>query len=196
MMRRIVMVGVVLAVLLVANSVPASAKAVAPGTWAAKFCTTLQSWNAKLDSDGAKADQALSGGVSNLKAARSELQSFLTKSVANTKHAVATLQAAGTPKVPNGSKISARFIDAYKSAQNLFASAATTAGSMSTSNLSKFEATAQKITASLQKGGNDVQSSFESVQSLDTGGALSGVFQSTPACAFLNGSNSATTTTG
>ena len=50
MMRRLVVVGVIV-VSLVAVAVPASAKTVAPGAWASKFCTDLQSWNAKLNSD-------------------------------------------------------------------------------------------------------------------------------------------------
>jgi hypothetical protein len=86
-----------------------------------------------------------------------------------------------------------------QSAENQFASAATTARSLSTSNLSNFEATSQKITASLNKGGAAIDKSFSDVANLDTGGVLSHALQATPSCAFLQGASSAggsTTSTG
>jgi hypothetical protein len=194
MSRKLVFVVCLAALLFVVFVVPAWAATVAPNTWARKFCSTLDSFEQKLNRDGAAADAALSSQATDLKAAKSQLVSFMNKSVANAKHAVQELQRAGTPKIPNGNKIATTFVNALKSAQSLYASAATTAGSLSTSNLAKFETTAQKITASLRKGGERLSGTFRNEPTIDAGGAFRRVLQATPACAFLKGTTSTTTT--
>ena len=106
-----------------------------------------------------------------------------------------SLQKAGAPDTPNGTKIAARFVSGLQSAQKFFASAASKARTLSTTNLSKFESTTKGITSSLNKGGDAVTASFNQVASLDTGGKLSVVLQAEPACAFLGGDNGSTPTT-
>jgi hypothetical protein len=195
--RRIVVVvcTVVLATGLVATT--ASANTIPAGSWAPKFCSTLQSWQQKLNSDGNAAQSALSGNVSDLKGAKAQLVTFLDRSVANTKNAVKSLQKAGAPDTANGTKIAAQLVAGMQSAQKLFASAGSTARTLSTTNLSKFESTAKRITTSLNKGGDAVTASFNGVAKLDPGAQLSTALQAEPACAFLSsGSGPTTTTTG
>jgi hypothetical protein len=185
MFGRLTLLGCLAVALFVATATPASAATVAPTEWAPKFCSTLESFGQKLQSDGDTAEAALSGQVTNLKAAKSQLVSFLHKSVTNAKHALQGLQKAGTPNTANGVKIAAKFASALRTAQGLFASAASTAGSLSTTNLSKFEATSTKITAALNKGGDAIAKSFGDIATLDTDGSLRQAMQASPACAFL-----------
>ncbi len=194
MCRKLVMVACLSVAMVLTSVVPASAASVAPSTWAPKFCSTLDSFQQKLQSDGSAADKALSGQATDLKAAKAQLVAFLNKAVTNTKRAVQQLQKAGTPKTPNGAKIAAKFVSALQSAQSLFASAATTAASLSTTKLSKFESTSQRITAALNRGGTAIDKSFTDVKALDTSGVLTQTLQNAPACAFLNGTGSTTTT--
>jgi hypothetical protein len=196
MTRKVVFVACLAMAVVFVTAVPTSAASVAPTVWAPKFCMTIQSFQQKLNSDGAAADKALSGEVTDLKAAKSELVSFLNKSVSNAKHAVQQLQRAGTPKTTNGSKITAKLQGALSSAQHLFATAASNARAMPTSTLSKFEASSQSISVTLRKGGDAISTSFSDVGKLDTGGALSSVLQATPSCAFLGSTGNTTTTTG
>jgi hypothetical protein len=185
MFARFAFVGGLAVAMFVGTTAPASAATVAPTEWAPKFCSTIESFGQKLQSDGDAAEAALSGQVTNLKQAKAQLVSFLSKSVANAKHARQALQQAGTPNTLNGAKIAARFSSALHSAQVLFASAASTAGSLSTTSLPKFEATSKKITAALNKGGDAIEASFNDIATLDTDGAIRMAMRATPACAFL-----------
>jgi hypothetical protein len=182
---RFAFVGCLAVAMFMGTAAPASAATVAPTEWAPKFCSTLESFQQKLQSDGAAADAALSGQVTNLKQAKSQLVSFLNQSAANAKHALQGLQQAGTPNAPNGAKIAAAFSSAFRAAQGLYASAASSARSLSTTNLSKFEATTKKITAALYKGGDAIAASFTDIATLDTDGAIRSAMHATPACAFL-----------
>jgi hypothetical protein len=185
MLRRLVFVGCLAVATFVGTAAPATAATVAPTEWAPKFCSTLESFGQKLQSDGAAAEAALSGQATNLKQAKSQLVSFLNKSVANAKHTRQGLQQAGTPDTPNGVKVADKFSSALRTVQGLYASAASTARSLSTTSLAKFEATAKKITAALTKGGEAIGASFNDIATLDTDGALRDAMRASPACAFL-----------
>jgi hypothetical protein len=174
----------------------ASAKTVSPDQWAPKFCTALSKWQDTLNQDSSDAQSALSGDTSNLKQAKSELVSFLGKSVTNSNQTVAALKDAGTPKSTNGAKIANEFVSGMQNASKLFQAAKTKVQKASTSSLTKFNAVTSSVSSALNKGGDAIEKSFTDTASLDTKGELADALQNEPSCAFLAEGSTSTTTPG
>jgi hypothetical protein len=192
--RRLVVATVIAVLVLAVVATPASAKTVTPEEWAPKFCSALSNWQDKLTTDGDAAEAALSGKVSNLKQAKSQLVSFLGKSVTNTKNAVSAIQNAGTPNSENGDKIEAAFVSGLQSAAALFQSAKAKAQTASTKNLASFEKVTTQVTSALNKGGDAIDKSFSKIETLDTNGTLGAAIEADPSCAFLTSGSTTTTT--
>ena len=196
-MKRSLIIAALGAILLVSTAPSAGARAttVAPSTWAAKFCGALSTFQQRLSSDGTQADAVLSGNITNLTQAKTTLATFMGRAVKDTDTAITSLKSAGTPSVPNGSKIAGQFMSAFQNARSLFTSAKTQAQRLPTKTLSGFENGTQKVTADLNKGAQGLSAKFGNIQQLDTNGKISAALHSEPACAFLQGSSQSSQST-
>jgi hypothetical protein len=184
MRRCFIALGVVIALVVLAAGV-ASAKTVPPPQWAPKFCNAISTFQDHLSKDGNKADAVLSGDITSLAGAKSTLVAFMGKAVADADTALAALQRAGAPNAPNGSKLTSRFVSAFRTARGVFASGKTTAQGLPTKTLARFEAATEKLSADLTQGGNTLAATTKGVQSLDTSGKIAAALQAEPKCAFL-----------
>jgi hypothetical protein len=164
----------------------ASARTVSPGQWAPKFCTALSTWEAAVKTDGASAQDALSGQATDLTSAKAELVNFLDKTVSDTDAAVSAIKQAGAPSSTNGKKIADTFVKGLQAAGKLFASSKTEVDNLSTTDLAGFKTTVSDVSSSLTKGGNGIGKSFSGVSKLDKGGKLSLALKKEPTCAFLS----------
>ena len=144
------------------------------------------------------ADAVLSGNITNLTQAKTTLATFMGRAVNDTDTAITSLKRAGTPRVPNGSKIAGQFLSAFQNARSLFASAKTQAQRLPTKTLSGFENGTKKVSVDLNKGAQGLSTKFANIRQLDTNGKISAALHAEPACAFLQGSSQqsqSTTTT-
>ena len=188
--RATALVAFVVVLATVALAAPAGAATVSPGSWAPKFCTALSTWKDALTTGADNTESTLSGGITNLSQAKSEVVSFLGRSVKQTDTAVSSLKKAGVPSTTNGKKIASTFVNGLQSASDLFASAKKKAQNIPTSNPAKFKASAQSVTTALNNGSKKVSDSFSDVSKLDKKGELSTALQAEPSCAFLSGDSS------
>ena len=197
-MKRLLVLAILGAIVLASTAPSAGASTVAPSTWAPKFCGTLSTFEQRLSSDGMHADAVLSGNITNLTQAKTTLATFMGRAVNDTDTAITSLKRAGTPRVPNGSKIAGQFMSAFQNARSLFASAKTQAQHLPTRTLSGFENGTKKVSADLNKGAQGLSAKFANIRQLDTNGKISAALHAEPACAFLQGSSQqsqSTTTT-
>ena len=188
-MKRWLAIAILAAIVLASTARSAGASAVAPSTWAPKFCGALSTFEQRLSSDGTQADAVLSGNITNLTQAKTALARFMGRAVNDTDAAISSLKRAGTPNVPNGSKIAGQFMSAFQNARALFASAKTQAEHLPTKTLSGFENGTKKVSAALNKGAQGLSAKFGNIRQLDTSGKLSTALHAEPTCAFLQGSS-------
>jgi hypothetical protein len=139
-----------------------------------------------MKTDGASAQDALSGQATDLTSAKAELVNFLDKIVSDTDAAVSAIKQAGAPSSTNGTKIADTFVKGVQAAGKLFASSKTEVDNLSTTDLAGFKTTVSDVSSSLTKGGNGIGKSFSGVSKLDKGGKLSLALKKEPTCAFLS----------
>jgi hypothetical protein len=194
-MKRSFALATLAAILLVSTAASAGASTVTPGTWAPKFCGALSTFQQDLSSQGTQADAVLSGNITSLTQAKTTLATFMSRAVKDADTALTSLKKAGTPNVPNGSKIAGQFTSAFQNARSLFASAKTQAQRLPTKTLSGFESSTKKVTANLNKGAQGLTAKFANIQKLDTSGKVAAALQAEPTCAFLQGSSQSSQST-
>jgi hypothetical protein len=192
--RRVSVVALVVAALVIGAVGSASAATVSPEDWAPKFCSTIDSYQKTISTESEDLTSTLSG-VTNLKQGRAEIVAFLGKMVTAAKTAKNHMKAAGVPSSTNGSKIAAKFVSALDQSTKVFSEAKAQASKVSVKTPAAFEKQGTKVGTDLQKAADQLGKGFDGVSELDTKGELQTAAQASPECAFLS-SGSSTTESG
>jgi hypothetical protein len=162
----------------------AHAATVPAAKWAPKFCTAIQQYQTTISEQGKAVDTALTG-VTDLTAARDQLQSYLGKMVTAADTAAQSLKNAGAPSTPNGSKIAAKFVAGLRASAKLFADAQAKAGKLSTTDVTAFATDGKKLGQDLSDAGDQLSTSFNGISKLDKGKKLEKAVKGAPECSFL-----------
>src|SRR5882724_4638094 len=134
-MRRVLPVAAVALALVALTPGGASAKTLPVAQWAPKFCAAISTFQSRLESDGSQAGAVLSGNITNLRAAKAALTTFMGKAVGDAGAALSALKRAGAPDTPGGSKIAAKFTTAFQTLHALYVSARKNAAHLPTKTL-------------------------------------------------------------
>jgi hypothetical protein len=162
----------------------AHAATVPPGKWAPKFCTAIQQYQTTITEQGNAVDTALTG-VTDLRAGRDQLATYLGKMVTAAKTAATTLERAGAPSTPNGSKIAAKFVAGLQASAKLFADAQAKAAKLSTTDAKAFATDGKKLGQDLSRAGDQLSAGFSGIGKLDQGKKLEKAVKAAPECSFL-----------
>lgn len=180
--RVLVALGVVAMLLLLTTGAGFAAKTVSPKAWAAKYCNAMTPTVASLEATqpllDAFGDSATPSGTTAAAAVKyfSNIKSSLRKSVKE-------IEKAGSPKVANGTRISALMIKSMKKTATNFADLEKRARALDTTASS--EATNTAVTALLDKmdaAAKPMIDTETAMKKLDPKNTLDKIISSIPAC--------------
>jgi hypothetical protein len=160
----------------------AGTKTVPLKTWASSVCQDFTRWQGqltKLGSIGSSSDPAA------VKAAFTKLFGGALKA---TDKLAKDLKSAGVPSIRNGNAIAAAFMNAVESLRSAFATAATGAAALPTTDPAAFALSAQALLQGLQTGGTTLQTTLRAAATRYPASALDQAFASTKACKALEAS--------
>ena len=185
-MQRRLLVGAIMAsvILVSVGSAGAAgalaAKSASPAKWSAAACSSVTSWvndfkrgSNQLTSDVATAD---------LTANQSALVAYLDHEIAFTDQTNRTLLGLGPPKVRNGAKIVASFDRGYQAAKAQFVSGKAQAEDLPVDDPDAYLDAVEGVTDVLSNAPDSVTNAIESINQLDTSGALLKAFAKQKSC--------------
>jgi hypothetical protein len=185
-MKRRLLVGAIVAstILGAADSAGAAgapaAKSSTPAKWAAAACSSVTSWvdefksgSSQLTSDIATAD---------LTANQSALVAYLDHEIAFTDQTDQKLTGLAPPKVRNGAKIVAAFDQGFQAAKAQFENAKAQAAALPVDDPDAYLDAVEGVTDPIGNAPDSVTSAIESINDLDTSGALLKAFAKQKAC--------------
>jgi hypothetical protein len=185
MFRRALVTTCLVTGLVAASFGTAQAATVSPGSWAADFCTAVDTWQqdstVKVDDLNAQLE-----GVTDLTTGRDTIVDLLGDLVDSTDTAVDAIKDAGAPSTPNGAKISAAFVTGFKAVSKQFAKSQQQAEKLSTTSPAEFATKGKQIGTELSNSGERLNDGFSAVDKLDKGKKLEKAVKAAPECAFLN----------
>jgi hypothetical protein len=119
---------------------------VSAGTYISSVCSAIT----PLEQDVVNRSSALKiSPATSAAQAKKTLQTFLTAVAADSDHALARIQAAGTPDIDNGKTVAATIVKAFTEVKDTLHTAETKANSLPTSSPTAFKAGAQGLGTSV-----------------------------------------------
>jgi hypothetical protein len=158
-----------------------SAQPVDPALWARTVCTSLTSWGQTLTDSGSTLLTPLSGVTTTLPEVRSELSKFLAVSILRTQELVNQLDAAGTPKTPNGNAFAAFLHDGVTQTQQAFVAAVPAAQALP-NDPQGFQVEGQALVQKLDDAGRQVAALVQGAEARLPAPVLRRAFSAEPAC--------------
>ena len=168
-----------------ASAGAAAAKSTSLPAWTSQFCTALQAWGKQSDAIGnqIESDAVQAGG--NLAAAKAVIVKDIRQGASMTGQTAQMIQQAGTPSVPKGKKLSALYVNGFKTSQHDLLEVATAANSLPTDNPSNFlSGVSTRVIPKLQV--DPITPAFKAASKLDQGNKLANALQANPKCKFLS----------
>jgi hypothetical protein len=157
-----------------------SSSGVSAGTYVKAICTAV----GPFEKDVAARSNALnSAKLTSPAQGKTAVQSFLTAVSADTDKALSRLQAAGTPNVDNGKKISTTIVGAFKDLRQAIGSASHQAKSLSSTSPQAFKDGANALGGTVRSSLSGISNSLGKLQSADLAKAAA----KEPSCTALSG---------
>jgi hypothetical protein len=157
-----------------------SSSGVSAGNYVKGICTAV----GPFEKDVAARSNALnSAKLSSPAEGKKAVQGFLTAVSGDTDMALSRLQAAGTPNVKNGEKISTTIVGAFKQLKHAIGSALTQAKTLSTTSPQAFKNGANALGGTVRSSLSGISTSLSKLQSADLAKAAA----KEPACKALSG---------
>ena len=184
MLRRLLVPALVTTGLVAGSFGTAHAAKVAPEKWAPKFCNAVAGYE-KTISDKSDAMSSALDTTTDLAGARAQVVTFLGDMVTAATTAKRQIQDAGSPSLPNGSKIAAAFAKGLGASAKVFAKAKAQAAKISTTSVEAFETDGKKVGTDLSAAGDHLSKSFSGIAKLDKGKKLEAAVKAAPECASI-----------
>jgi hypothetical protein len=157
-----------------------SSSGVSAGNYVKAICSAV----GPFEKDVAARSNALnSAKLTSPQQGKKAVQGFLNSVSSDTNQALTKLQAAGSPAVDNGQKISTTIVTAFKDLKQAIGSASDQAKSLSTSSPQSFKNGANKLGETVRSSLSGISSSLGKLQSAD----LAKAAKKEPACTSLSG---------
>jgi hypothetical protein len=153
-----------IAIALGAAGCGSSSSQVSAGTYVSSVCHAV----GPLERDIRSREGQLASTLGSIKSAsqgKSVLQGFLQAFSADTGSALSKLRAAGTPNVPNGSRISSAMVSVFERLDSAVKTATRQASTLPTSSPSAFQAAAAKLGSTVQSSVSGIGSTLSDLRS-------------------------------
>ena len=162
------------------SSGSSSSSGISADNYVKAICTAV----GPFEKDVAARSNALnSAKLTSPQQGKKAVQGFLNSVSSDTDKALTKLQAAGTPDVDNGQKISTTIVAAFKDLQTAIGSASDQAKSLSTTSPQSFKNGANKLGSTVRSSLSGISNSLGKLQSADLAKAAA----KEPACTALSG---------
>jgi hypothetical protein len=185
-MHRCLLLNTIVAAAIVASGGSAgalgvpSAKSSSPAAWAAAACSSVTSW---VDEFKSTSNQLTSDvATADLTANQSALVAYLDHEIAFTDQTDQKLTRFAPPKVRNGAKIVAAFDQGFQSAKAQFITGKTQAQALPVDDSDAYLDAVEGVTDAIGNAPDSVTGAIESINRLDTSGALLKAFAKQKAC--------------
>ncbi|MBV9802161.1 MAG: hypothetical protein JO130_03180 [Solirubrobacterales bacterium] len=149
----------------------------APQAYVRAVCSAIS----PLERDVVSRSSALGGSTAtDATQAKETLKGFLTAVAQDADHALARIQAAGTPDIKNGQRVSSAIVNTFAQLRDTMRTAVSKAGSLPTDSASSFNSAAHALTVSVKSSLSNIDASGLSDPDLENAAAKE------PACQSLN----------
>jgi hypothetical protein len=150
---------------------------VAPRAYVRAVCSAIS----PLERDVVSRSSALGGSTAtDATQAKETLKGFLTAVAQDADHALAKIQAAGTPDIKNGERVSSAIVKTFTQLRDTMRTAVGKAGSLPTDSPSSFNTAAHALTVNVKGSLSSIDASGLSDPDLEKAAA------NEPACQSLN----------
>ncbi len=143
-------------------------------------CTAVRGWAQDIQTKSGALDLAT---ISNTKQGKTAIEGFFDSAVTDTGTVVSKLQAAGTPDVTNGKKISTALVSSFSRIQTALSQGKTAATSLPTNSPTEFRNAGQKLANNVRQSLSGIGAGLSGL----TSSQLESAAKSEPACKPLTG---------